>query len=112
MITKGIEMNITDIVNEIAIKLTKLHSIIDEGIKMGNDEQPTAEMLAFSPEEWETIAITIAHYNLFCDEYRTMKTNEEKRKFFESRASFLGYVRDMIAHWYDMIPKKDGGNVA
>lgn len=107
MISEGIEIHVDELINEINAKLKRMHEILHDATQVKSEEELTNEMLTFSPEEWEQIAITIKHYQMAMAKLRSIKEPDEARRWFAENATFLGYLRDMVCAWESRLPARN-----
>lgn len=107
---KTYEMNVHDLLKEINEKLSRFQRIILDNRNKKDEKSMSAEMLMYTPEEWETISLTIIHYQLFMQSVREKNGNEEELKsFLVSNVRFLGYLRDIVSSLYSRLPQTGEG---
>ena len=103
----GIEINVNDLIMDINGKLKNLHRILYGATKIKSQEELTDEMLTFSPDEWEMIAITIKHYDLNVRQLKSLKNQKDIERWFDRNTTFLGYLRDMVCAWDSRLPLRN-----
>lgn len=78
-------------IEEIVPTLKRLHGHM---VKASQGEEADNIMFAFSPEEWERIAITINHWGRFIKIWNSLD-DKGKTEYIDENCAFLGYIRDM-----------------
>lgn len=109
MISKtAIEITTNECITEINTKLKRLHEILMECPKIEKEEDVSADMMTFSPEEWENIAISLKHYSFAIEKLKKCKEEGEEsvEEWFYQYTPFLGYLRDMACAWYNRLPPR------
>ena len=95
-----------DAVEDIMMKLGHFRNLI---IEMSSKGEPSKdnwnEVMMFSPDEWETIAITIQQFDQFIKSANELndKTYEERDHFLKSNKLFVVLVYNLSNHWYKRI---------
>ena len=99
------QMTITELSKEISRKLSEFVRLLKDASTAKSDKDLNSIMFMYSPEEWEQIAITIKHYDYAMKMWKECKTSEQQLEWCETYWALLGYIRDMVASWYDRIDK-------
>lgn len=103
----GILVDARKLLEEISEKLERFHILLYRASQIDKNNDPTKEipeLLAFSPEEWEQIAISIKHYQIHIKELKRATDQESFEEWFYQNGSMLGYLRDMVCAWYSRLP--------
>ena len=101
---EGILVDARQLLAEISEKLERFHNLLYRASHARNPGNEIPELLAFSPEEWTQIAISIKHYQLNIQELKKATDQESFEEWFYRNGSMLGYLRDMVCSWYDRLP--------
>ena len=96
--------NIFDMVTENNEMLGKLKTILLEN-RDKTPEEFNSDMLMYSPDEWNLIALIFAHYNEAGKELRTMKDKEKEAWIIENKY-FVGLVYDLLLCLTDRLKKE------
>lgn len=97
--------NIFDMVSENIEMLEKLKAILRDNRDKTNSTEFTSDMLMYSPDEWNVIALIFVHYNEAGKELRTMKDKEKEAWIIENKY-FVGLVYDLLLCLTDRLKKE------
>ena len=86
--------NLFDMVAENAEMLKKLKTILLEN-RDKNPQEFTSDMLMYSPDEWNVIALIFAHYSEGGKELAKLKDKEKNAWIIENRR-FVALVYDLL----------------
>ena len=101
---KEIIVDARKLLEEISEKLERFHILLYRASQTNDPTSEIPELLAFSPEEWEQIAISIKHYQIHIKELKRATDQESFEEWFYKNGSMLGYLRDMVFSWYSRLP--------
>lgn len=95
-----------DAIEEIIMKLGHFRDLMIEMSKNGEPlEDRWNEVMMFSPEEWETIAITIQQFDQFIKQANELNDRSflEREDFLKSNSLFVVLAYNLSNHWYKRI---------
>lgn len=106
MITeKPKQIEINELVDVVIFKLGHLRDLLVDMAKNGeaSTEDKWNEVVMFSPDEWEDIALTIQHFNHFMKEVNKLEDQNDIDDYYDKNKSMLSLVHDLSCHWYSRI---------
>ena len=101
---KPILIEVHELLNGISSDLRKLSDLMHCAAQCKSEDELSNDVRLFTPEEWEQIAITLAHWHMLMMQCQPLK-GEPLTKWISERCELFGYMRDIIKVWVFRLPE-------
>ena len=102
--SKPLIFEVHELVKDISNDLRSLWEILHYAGQCKSESELPNDVRLFTPEEWEQIAITLAHWHALMEECNSLH-GETQTKWIAERGSLFGYMRDIVKVWTSRIRK-------
>lgn len=96
--------NIYKMVDAINENISRFADILKASNGAKSPNELSAEVLAYSPDEWQLIVLIIAHYNQYGKMLKEHK--EDQEEFIKQTQSFIGLMYDLTNCLIDRLAKE------
>lgn len=102
MVMNGKEVHVNEAMDTIVLKLGHLRDLLIDMAKNGeaSSEDKWNEVIMYSPDEWEEIALAIQHFNKFVKEVQKLKSQDAIDAYYKKNDQLLALIYDLSNHWY------------
>lgn len=96
--------NIYEMVDAINANISRFADILKTSNGAKSPNELSAEVLAYSPDEWQLILLLIAHYNQYGNMLK--KHKEDQAEFIKQTQSFIALMYDLSCCLIDRLAKE------